>query len=425
MSSKLRGLVIGLGLARTLSMSIRRNLAVVTMGAIAIAVVTASTGEATAQPPAPSFPFDAVLTKPLGFRTKPTLDAPHVLPKPDNYLDPTARIRVLGATGPLWSAGTFCNVEYKGARGYLRCDADSGVKATTTAPAPTPTVAPTVAPTTSSKPSAPPPVMATRQFCNSESECKTFCSSTCTLDVKGWNKGTMNSTCKFSDDVIKRSGGPAKSDLRPLPAMTHVKGAGDVEATQYVLDALKRLNDHIAANPPGWPSGHVAFVKSCYRPPLEEATRECDFILKGMHLQKKWANREPQNEKEKAERAQNLALAANLLDPPGKLGLTWPGPSPHSNGVACDIVMAKTGSGRSGDEVTTCGGTAGNTTMKAYSKALDEALTNPTVGAVRLNYEMWHYEFGRYETTGKSCRCVAPACNDKHWPPTCDGPSGC
>ena len=58
-----------------------------------------SAGTATAQGGSPAFPFDAELAKPLGFRTKPGLDAPHVLPHPNNYLQPPTRVKILSATG--------------------------------------------------------------------------------------------------------------------------------------------------------------------------------------------------------------------------------------------------------------------------------------------------------------------------------------
>ncbi len=294
----------------------------------------------------------------------------------------------------------------------------TGLTAQTEATAQAPKPSPSASPPSPSAP-APPPSGAPRQFCQGVADCKTFCSSVCTLDVVGWREGTMNTTCRFPADAIRRAGGPQPSELFRIPPLPHVKAPGNAQATQYVIEALKRLNDRIASKPQGWPAGHVAYVRNCYRPPVEEATLECDFIMKAIHLEKKWAGRTPVSAAERKERDSNLKLARLISNPADNLGLTWPGPSPHSRGQACDIVVAKRGDGNRDDATTTCKGVANDTTMKAHSRALDEALTNPTVGAVRLNYEAWHYEFGRYETTGKNCRCVAPACNDKFWPPNC------
>ena len=43
---------------------------------------------------------------------------------------------------------------------------------------------------------------------------------------------------------------------------------------------------------------------------------------------------------------------------------------------------------------------------------LDEEVTDPAVGALRLNYEAWHYEWGG--PTGG--RCKAPDCATKFYP---------
>lgn len=108
------------------------------VGAVAAAAVVGVGAEttATAQGPAPTFPFEAELAKPLGFRTKPGLDAPHVLPHPNNYLQPPTRLKVLSATGTLFAANTFCNVEYQGKQGFIRCDDAAALKIQAPAPSP-------------------------------------------------------------------------------------------------------------------------------------------------------------------------------------------------------------------------------------------------------------------------------------------------
>lgn len=377
---------------------------------LAALVAVVAPGAATAQ--SNGTPFDAVLTKSLGFRTGPDTNAPFVLPKPDNYLDAPTRVRVVASTAPLGTRGALCTVEYAGKRGYMRCDETSGLTKVATT---TPTAPPSPpAPTTPPSPTA--PRAAGRQFCNSVAECKTFCASACTLDVKGWREGTVNSTCNFPKDAMDRAGVPPS--VSRIPAMTNVVSASDAVASPDVIAALGRLDRQISQMGASWPAGHVAFVKNCYRPAVEEATRECDFVLKASHLQKKWEGRTPKTPEEIRQRASNLALARQFENPADNLGLTWPGPSPHSRGEACDIVVARRNTSGAPTPTMACAGNNDPTT-RAHSKALDEALTNPTVQAVRLKYEAWHYEFGRYETTGKNCRCVAPACNDRYWPPNC------
>lgn len=396
----------------TTAMPQPRRLVALGLCSAALLVLIAPT-EATAQRPARAFPFDAVLTKSLGFRTGPDTAAPFVLPKPNNYLDAPTRVRIVASTAPVGERGATCTVEYGGKRGYLRCDETSGV---TPVPAP---ATPASAPASTPAPPAPRTTVAsTKQFCEGVAECKTFCASACRLDVQGWREGTMNSTCTFSADAIARAGGPRADQVSKIPALANVVADESAVATGDVIEALKRLDQRIASSGASWPAGHVAYVKNCYRPPIEEATRECDFILKAAHLQRKWEGRTPKDAAEAKTRASNLALARQLENPADNLGLTWPGPSPHSRGMACDIVVAKRGERGRMTPTTSCAGSS-DATMRAHSKALDEALTNATVGAVRLKYEAWHYEFGRYETTGKSCRCVAPACNDKYWPPNC------
>ncbi|NOU27469.1 MAG: hypothetical protein HOO96_06120 [Polyangiaceae bacterium] len=388
--------------------SYRRQAAVVGLVAMGAAAL-ASQSSAQAQPS--SGPFEAELTKSLGFRTGAAVTSPFVLPKPDNYLDAPARVRVISSTGTFLAPGAVCLVEYAGKRGYLRCDDASGLKAIA-GPQPG-TVVPPVAP-----PATPRPRNASnRQFCEGEAECKAFCAANCKLDVRGWAEGTMNSTCSFPADAITRAGGPLPNELARIPAMTYVKARSDAEATTEVIEALRRADAYIAGHQSTWPAGYVAYVNNCYRPPVEEATRECDFIMKSIHLENKWKGRTPTSPKEIAERDANLKLARFIGNPNDNLGLTWPGPSPHSRGQGCDIVVAKVG--RSVEPTTSCKTSAGNEQQRLHSKALDEALTNDVVRGVRLNYEAWHYEFGRYELANKSCRCVAPACNEKHYPTNC------
>ena len=96
-----------------------------TVGLVVASVAVAALGTertATAQGGSPAFPFEAELAKPLGFRTKPGLDAPHVLPHPHNYLQPPTRVKILSSTGAYGASGSFCQVEAHGKQGFMRCD---------------------------------------------------------------------------------------------------------------------------------------------------------------------------------------------------------------------------------------------------------------------------------------------------------------
>jgi D-alanyl-D-alanine dipeptidase len=105
---------------------------------------------------------------------------------------------------------------------------------------------------------------------------------------------------------------------------------------------------------------------------------------------------------------------------PQNLGFAYPGATPHSAGNACDIVLLDSQGKESFDAGIGKHSPHSSIPAKQASILLDEALTNDTVGARRLNYELWHYEWGG--TT--SCRCKYPDCGNKFWPPV-GTPAGC
>ena len=127
---------------------------------------------------------------------------------------------------------------------------------------------------------------------------------------------------------------------------------------------------------------------------MADSTNECDFILKGWHIKQKWAAQTPVTKAD----IEQKANGDRFINPPKYLGLTWPGANPHSAGIGCDIVVRDA----AGKEATACRGTKSDIKMQALSKALVDAITSDKVGAVRLNYEMWHFEWGGMLT---GCRC--------------------
>ncbi|MDE2489920.1 MAG: hypothetical protein KGM24_03680 [Elusimicrobia bacterium] len=55
--------------------------------------------------------------------------------------------------------------------------------------------------------------------------------------------------------------------------------------------------------------------------------------------------------------------------------------------------------------------------QRLASRLLDEEVTSAYVGARRLTYEAWHYEWGD-SPFGSGALCRAPDCAEKHWPVT-------
>lgn len=102
--------------------------AALTLAAISLIALASSTN-ATAQVAAPTkLPAELELVKPLGFRTGPSLGATPVMPNL-NYLQPPTRVTVVAIQGTFGAPGTFCQVELRGKRGFVRCDDASAFRA--------------------------------------------------------------------------------------------------------------------------------------------------------------------------------------------------------------------------------------------------------------------------------------------------------
>ncbi len=364
-----------------------------------------------------SFPAHVTLNEVLGFRSRASLKSPAAI-RGHEYLGKGARLKLLDSTPDFGTAGAFCHAEAQGHRGYIRCDKPSaftfagasqstGDEQAAAAPAETGRAPRAASDKPASKPNRSHAKPHLGSFCSGVEPCKAFCTAHCTLDPNKWA-----SKCTFPGGLGASipAGHPS---LKHLPAMAHVKGAGDVRVTDDLIAGLQRLEQNIASSST-WPAGHTAYVKNCHRPHEVDSTRECDFILKGWHVKEKFASQPPTTSADKAQ----LANANHWINPAAYLGLTWPGDTPHSAGLGCDIVVRDP----HGKEVTACAGKKGDTKTRALSKALVDALTNDQVGAVRLNYEMWHFEF---TPAVNGCRCKGDDCNNNHWPILCDGPQHC
>lgn len=383
------------------------SLALVLSGAVAIA------SPSDAQPVAPKLPASATLQKPLGFRLAAGLGDAFVFPT-RNYLPPATSVRLVSATGPLWTAGTYCQAEYGGRTGFVRCD---DATALNLAPAPATTSGSssgsssasssgsTVSCTNPLRWSRTDPVKGLK-LCSDVDSCRSFCHCACAFDPKSnWTKNEKTDrTTRCSPLGVTGQGvlAPHSPDLKPLPSFSTIRVSADARATQPVIDGLKKLDASAATA--SWKSKYTVFVKSCYRPAEDDMKDECMYMLKADHILEKYKKTPPANPVEReslawAESAQNVQ----------NLGLAWPGANPHSGGVGCDIQMLDA---KSNEALFEWRVEANKATANVHeaSRALDEAVTK--AGGKRLTYETWHYEWGGMSDS----RCAYPDC-DKFWPP--------
>ncbi|NOU31355.1 MAG: hypothetical protein HOO96_25945 [Polyangiaceae bacterium] len=358
---------------------------------------------AHAQPAAVKLPADATLVKPLGFRTAPGLGDTFVV-STRNYLPAATRVRLLSANGPMWAPNTYCQAEYAGKTGWIRCDDASALSVQAAGPQnqPVPNGGPATAAGQCSNWSRQDAVKGLK-FCTDVDSCRAFCQCDCSFNPSGWtsdDKTDTTTTCRPmpSGPGLIPSNSP---ELKPVPSFSTIRVGSGARATQPVIDGLARLDAVAAAAP--WKSKYKVFVKSCYRPNEDDLQEDCSYVLKAAHVIKKYATTPPANAAER----KSLAWAQRAQDP-RNLGRALPGANPHSAGVACDIQMLD----ERGKALFDWQVSASEDTPAVHeaSRALDEAVTK--AGGKRLTYETWHYEWGGMAPS----RCAFPAC-DAFWPP--------
>ena len=244
------------------------------------------------------------------------------------------------------------------------------------------------------------------RFCKSFDDCRRFCSCACTFDPHKWIADVKN------DGSTSCPGAPTtgpgmipvdSSELTELPAYRYITHATHARAGRAALDGLQRLDDHLAASPNRARYGYTVRVVSCYRPHMEDTEPECGFVLKSAYM---------------LDRTTDPKQRAYWLQKgnPQNLSLAWPGATPHSGGYACDLILVDSHGQDSFD--TRAGVTDAPTSSldaRLSSRMMDEEMTNEAVGASRLTYEAWHYEWGE---SGSGSRCKAPDCAANHWPVT-------
>ncbi len=251
-------------------------------------------------------------------------------------------------------------------------------------------------------PSVPAPVADTgahTAVCNSVDTCLPYCraagcttvyctaaeqrAGTCPGSNNAWTAvpRPWNNNCNTDGFPIERTHDilpPDSPDLKPIAwAGIHgIVAGGNVKATQLVIDGLQRAEKYIDDNYSG--QRYQIRVNSCWRDYRADFGAQCAIMMRP---------------------SGNDPVAS---------GSTWPGANPHSAGYACDLALTQNGvilSGGPGDQSCSSKGNG--------NRLLVQMLTNPTVGAHRLNYEVWHFNWAGWN----NCYCVMGEC-DAHMFPT-------
>jgi len=257
------------------------------------------------------------------------------------------------------------------------------------------------------------PSATSSRFCGSVEDCQTFCARACTFDKTKWKpdgKNDGSTTCPLAPTTGPGMIPSNSSDLQNLSdaGLQYVTFDPSERATATAIDGLRRLDAHLAASANRRKYGYKVRVVSCYRNHLEDTEPECGFVMKGKYMLDRVSDpKQVQYWREKSD--------------PNNLGLTWPGATPHSGGIACDLVLVDRGGQDSFDSRAGVDADAPNPPptssipARDASRMLDEEVTNSDVGGSRLTFEAWHYEWGGSITAS---RCRAPDCANNNWPIT-------
>jgi hypothetical protein len=239
------------------------------------------------------------------------------------------------------------------------------------------------------------------KICKTAADCLPYCKNAgctkvfCTKEEmrNGYSPNCINVTrsndCDWSRFPSLNSSSVLEStspDLIPSsrwPSMNNIKPRGGAKASKLVVEGLQRADAYITKNYPG--QGLSIQINNCWRDWHDDFNGQCSII------------------------------ARPTKNDPSAWYSGWPGAGPHSSGYACDVVLMKNGQAISGVKSNqTC------SSKGPGSKLLVEILTNPTVGARRLNYESWHFNWAGWN----SCYCAMEEC-DKHIFPVGSGSRKC
>lgn len=241
------------------------------------------------------------------------------------------------------------------------------------------------------------------KFCTDLASCSRFCCAACKFDPEKWgnascdNLPASNSTKIVSEDATEA-----------LSGKPNVAVAGGSRGTAAARDGIEHLSALIPAMRERYPQygAFTAKVKRCWSTVREDTDKVCGYVIKKLHVD--------QSPKSTDAQKQEQATNASRI-----WGLVWPGATPHSGGFACDVVLVDAQGQECfgwmiGDSNTapTC-----SIDQHAASSLMDEMMTDASVGAVRLTFESWHYEWGSPYTT---CRCNSRQDCARYWPPKGD-----
>lgn len=242
------------------------------------------------------------------------------------------------------------------------------------------------------------------KFCDTVEGCITFCGCACTFDPHKWKadvKDDGSTTCPNMPETGTGMLPPNSPDLVDISTLAYMSVPRGAKATRAAFEGLQRLSAHLAASENRRRLNYTVRVGSCYRRHLEDSVPECGYVLKGAYMLARTSD--------PAQR-ERWTTAAN----PMNLGLTWPGRTPHSGGYGCDLILVDSHGTDSFDWRAGVAGSQSSTIAQKLASALmDDEATNPEVGAKRLTYEAWHYEWGP-----NASGCRAPECASRYWPPT-------
>jgi hypothetical protein len=272
-----------------------------------------------------------------------------------------------------------------------------------------------------SVPQAPPPAAATHTaaecsaanpepspgvFCNSVETCRSFCACACVFDATKWKPDVKNDGSTTCPGMPTNEAGmisPDSPDLTVLPSYTYITHDRGEKAGPAALAGLAALETRLESSENRRRYNYTVRVVSCYRPQSDDSVPECGFVLKGAYMLARV--KAPDQTKYWQEKSD-----------PRNLGLTWPGRTPHSGGIACDLVLLDSRGNPSFDSRAGVDGAPTSAIpARDASRMLDEEVTAAEVGGSRLTFEAWHYEWG---VDGQGGRCKAPDCANNYWPVT-------
>lgn len=247
-------------------------------------------------------------------------------------------------------------------------------------------------------------------FCRDLESCKTFCCCACS----GFNPNQWNQDASCPGAPTTGAGMLTREQATAITALPNVLVEAGQRGTAEVIAGLTRLNDAIPALRAKYPQygAFRAKVKNCWRSAESNTTKVCSLVIRKLHVEQ--SARMSQEVK-----AQWTTNAARVW------GLTWPGPTPHSGGFACDVVLVDSSDQECFGWAVLDNPDAPTPTcaipIRTASEILDEAATAPAYGGgVRLNYETWHYEWA---SPHADCRCSHGSATNPctaFWPPKGD-----